>query len=60
MKKDEMSEIPVITNVNKEAHRFPEITETLGYDMLAADMYNILAGRDLYRYSDRVFSGHFI
>lgn len=60
MKKDGLSEIPVITNVNKEAHRFPEITETLGYDMLAADMYNILAGRDMYRSSDRVFRGHFI
>lgn len=59
MKKTESADIPLITNVNKEAHHFPEITELLEMDMLAADMYNILSDRDLYRFSDKVFRGYF-
>ncbi len=60
IKKSEAADIPVITNVNKEAHCFPEIQKALETDILAADMYNILSGRDLYRFSDRVVCGHFI
>ena len=30
------------------------MADTLKYDLLAADMYNVLKGRDLYQFSDRV------
>lgn len=49
-KSAEVSAIPVITNINKNAG-FPEIAK---YDIKAADLYNLLFGRDLYKYSDYV------
>lgn len=53
-KKNEQAEIPVITNVNREVELCTEVKETLQYDLLAADMYNLICGRDLYKFSDRV------
>lgn len=44
------SEIPLITNINKLQER-PFL---LRYDILAADIYNILIGADLYQMSDYV------
>lgn len=44
------SECPVITNINK----VQELPRLLEYDILAADMYNIIAGNDLYKKSDYV------
>lgn len=42
--------IPVITNINKE----PELPPIMKYDILASDLYNLLAGADLYKNSDYV------
>ena len=47
-------DMPVITNINKEQEMCAAVTDTLRYDVLAADMYNILKGRDLYAFSDKV------
>ncbi len=44
------SDIPVITNINK----IECLPELMNYDILAADMYNIIAGNDLYKKSDYV------
>ena len=44
------SEIPVITNINKEE----TLPQLMKYDILASDLYNILAGNDLYKKSDYV------
>lgn len=46
--------IPVITNINKERDLCLEAGETLKYDMLASDIYSIIAGRGIYDFSDRV------
>lgn len=42
--------IPVITNVNK----FGELPALMDYDILAGDIYNLIAGRDLYEHCDYV------
>lgn len=44
------SAIPIITNINKEAH----VPDLLSYDILAGDIYNLLAGHDLYEECDQV------
>ena len=44
------SDIQVITNINKE-ERLPELIK---YDILAADIYNVVTGADLYKKSDYV------
>lgn len=54
IKKNECAEFPLITNINKGLKDFPQIRKTLEKDILAADMYNLIAGNDLYRYSDYV------
>lgn len=53
-KKQELCSIPVLTNINKEVDACEAVKETLGYDMLASDMYNLLRARSLYEFSDRV------
>ena len=54
LKKDETAHMPIITNINKEKDIWKPVADTLRYDLLAADMYNVLKGRDLYRFSDKV------
>ena len=54
IKKEEIAAIPVITNVNKQENARSEVHETLRYDILAADLYNIIMQRSLYDFSDRV------
>lgn len=54
MKKQEISSIPIITNINKETDICRRVYDTLKYDLLASDMYNLICGRDIYRFSDRV------
>ena len=44
------SDVNVITNINKEN----ELPQLIKYDILASDMYNIIAGNDLYKKSDYV------
>jgi predicted nucleotidyltransferase len=54
IRKSECSRIPVITNLNKEAHRYPEIRRSLEIDVLAADLYHLITGEDLYERADYV------
>lgn len=49
-----MRKTSIITNINKEAAKFPEIAETLEKDILAADLYNLISDRDLYANSDYI------
>lgn len=52
IKFEECNKIPVLTNINKSP--LVKTSRLLQLDMLAADMYNLAAGRDLYRCSERV------
>jgi len=44
----------IITNINKENDTCENVWETLKYDVLASDIYNLISGRSIYDYSDRV------
>ncbi|MBQ1228258.1 MAG: nucleotidyltransferase family protein, partial [Firmicutes bacterium] len=46
--------LPIITNINKDTENCPEILPTLELDILAADIYNLATGRDLYENSEFV------
>ena len=48
----EVSGIPILTNINREADRYPAIRRLLSVDILASDLYNLIWGNDLYRSSD--------
>ncbi len=50
MDKEELATVPIITNVNSS----PYDSKSLQFDIIAADIYNMIWGRDLYKYSDRV------
>lgn len=52
IKKEELTKVPVIINVNKTDLR--ENSRMLRLDMLASDMYGLAAGLDLYSNSDMV------
>ena len=54
IKKSDICCLPVITNINKEAAGYPQIAYSLSRDILAADLYNMAAGRDMYRFSEYV------
>lgn len=54
IKNNEDTSIPVITNVNREWELASDVMNTLTYDMIASDIYNLISGRDLYKFSDRV------
>lgn len=54
IKKSEECPLPIITNINKDWGTFPEAHATLEKDILAADIYNLACGRDLYAYSEYV------
>ena len=46
--------LPLITNINKDAIKYPELQRDIERDILATDMYNIALGRDLYQNSEYV------
>lgn len=48
------SVIPIITNINKTEITDPAVSSLLSYDILAADIYNIICGKDLYQNSEYV------
>lgn len=48
------SRIPILTNINREAGKYPAIRRLLSVDILASDLYNLIWGNDLYRFSDYV------
>lgn len=53
MKNEEISSLPVITNINKEEGMLSEEAKRLlALDVHAADIYNLLTGRDVYACSD--------
>lgn len=54
VKKSGECQLPIITNINRDKDAFPEIQATLAKDILAADIYNMACGRDLYTYSEYV------
>lgn len=54
IKKSEECPLPIITNINKDWGTFPEAHATLEKDILAADIYNLACGRDLYAHSEYV------
>ena len=53
IKKKEI-EIPVINNINKQVRPDDDIWGTLSFDVLASDIYNLAAGRDLYDGCDMI------
>ena len=54
IKKLEICNLPIITNINKELEEYPEIEETIEKDIFATDIYNLLTERDLYKNSEYV------
>ena len=54
VKKSGLCGVPVITNINKDLQNHPEIRQSVEKDILAADLFNLAAGRDLYKHSDFV------
>ena len=52
VKKRETNILPVITNINKEAGKYPEIAASLEKDILASDIYNLLTNKNLYEMAD--------
>lgn len=54
VKKKECASLPIITNINRELGNYEEIRATIEKDILAADLYHIITGKDLYDYSDFV------
>ena len=54
IKKLEICDLPIITNINKEIESYPEIEDIVAKDILATDIYNLLTDRDLYKYSEYV------
>ena len=54
IKKSGQCWLPIITNINKELGAYPGIRPVIEKDILAADLYNLAAQRDLYRHSDFV------
>ncbi len=54
IKKEGQSSIPVITNINREISRDSEEWKLLKYDILASDIYNLIAYGEIYTHSDFV------
>ena len=54
VKKAGICGLPVITNVNRDLEKAPEIEDMIRKDMLAADLYNLASGRNLYEHCDMV------
>ena len=54
LKKAELLQMPVITNLNKDGQAVEAAGKMLEYDCLASDFYNLISGRSLYHFSDKV------
>ncbi len=54
IKKADSCRLPIITNINKELEGLPDILPTIKKDILAGDLYNLAAGRNMYLQSDFV------
>ena len=54
-KKNSLNDIPIITNINREANELSDSANSqLLLDIRAADTYNILTMNDMYEESDHV------
>lgn len=58
LKKDKSLQIPVINNINKDIEEVSQAGEMLKYDCRASDIYNLISGRSLYHFSDKVVHPH--
>lgn len=54
IKKSDESNVKIITNINKDISEQDPLWNTLRYDCISSDIYNIVKGRSLYRFSDKV------
>lgn len=54
VKKAGLCPLPILTNMNKEAGRYPQLRESLRADILAADLFSLATGQALYPGSDYV------
>jgi len=54
IKKEELSTIPILTNINREISRDSEEWKLLKYDITASDIYNLIAYGEIYSHSDYV------
>lgn len=54
IKKENISEIPIITNINKDVRDGDKIVSGIEKDVLAADLYNLASCRNLYANSEYV------
>lgn len=54
IKKEELSTIPILTNINREISRDSEEWKLLKYDITASDIYNLVTHGEIYSHSDYV------
>ena len=54
IKKSEICQLPIITNINKDLLNCEYILPAIEKDILAADLYNLATERDLYLNSEYV------
>lgn len=54
IKKEELSSIPVLTNINRELSEDAKEWKLLRYDITASDIYNLVAYGEIYSHSDYV------
>ncbi|WP_312355136.1 nucleotidyltransferase [Aminipila sp.] len=54
IKKEKRAALPCVTNINKESDCLQGCQLLLSYDLRAADFYNLLTDKNLYRFSDQL------
>lgn len=54
LKKAEICGIPVLTNINRDLQKYPETEDFVMKDVMAADLFNLAWGRNLYTCCDMV------
>jgi Predicted nucleotidyltransferase len=54
IKKEEWNTIPVLTNINRELTKDALEWQLLKYDVIASDIYNLIANGEIYTHSDYV------
>ena len=54
IKKEALNSIPILTNINREVSNDAEEWKLLKYDIMASDIYNLIAYKDIYINSDYV------
>lgn len=54
IKKEVLNSIPILTNINREVPNDAEEWKLLKYDIMASDIYNLIAYKEIYDHSDYV------